>query len=62
MIHKRHFFSSVFFDRFLIFRKLSYSAMRTSDITILHPDRIDHLFKICWNRQSFHISFISKVV
>nr|DAU54198.1 MAG TPA: hypothetical protein [Bacteriophage sp.] len=36
--------------------------MRTSDITILHPDRIDHLFKICWNRQSLHISFISKVV
>nr|DAR62929.1 MAG TPA: hypothetical protein [Caudoviricetes sp.] len=36
--------------------------MRSSNVSVLHSDRIHDLFKIGWNRQSFHISFVGKIV
>nr|DAK48296.1 MAG TPA: hypothetical protein [Caudoviricetes sp.] len=36
--------------------------MRSSNVSVLHSDRIHDLLKVGWNRQSLHISFISKIV
>nr|DAS81069.1 MAG TPA: translation initiation factor-like protein [Bacteriophage sp.] len=62
LIYDRDFLSSEFLDALSILCKLSDSAMRSTDVSVLNSYSIHDLLKVDRNCESFHISFISKVV